>query len=234
MIMKQNILAGWISGLCSAVLFLISNTAFAGILMPINVGDVYTYNKYESTAPENHWSFYIEALEQVDVGTQEYIKIGTSNEHGTNDYDEALIRSTENAVYDVDGNIVFQTAPIGTTWSRPSYWDGLGSGVEVSKIISIESVTVPFGIFDNAYVHQVYFDPDDPLSSNTQYWYEYVVPDIGWVKQVDYTWTSNGPAISELTQITTVPTPSSILLYGTGLLFFSARRKRLPQRLSHS
>lgn len=63
--------------------------------------------------------------------------------------------------------MVFRTASIGTTWSLASSEDGLGSGIQNSEFVSIESVTVPYGSFATAFVHRSYFDPDNPALSNT-------------------------------------------------------------------
>lgn len=207
----------------TAILF-VSNTSFAGLLMPIGVNDLYIYDKYNSTNPQDKWTMYIQGLEQVDIGGIEYIKTDMINEDGAGSHDEDLSRSTETALYFKNGDILFQIAPIGTTWSYPSYYASLGSGNIVNEIVGIETVTVPYGTFDNTYVQQAYFDPDDPLLDNTPYWYEYIVPDIGWVKQVDY-WTP-GTAIVELKDITTVPIPVAMWMFISGMLSLTALAKR--------
>lgn len=193
------------------------NSALAALLVPFNVGDIYTYNKHDSAIPPNEWTVTRQALEYVDVGGQQYIKVGSWNTHGDGNYSEFLIRSTENAVYAEDGSLIDQIAPVGTTWGFSSSWDG-SSGTQINEIIAIESVTVPYGTFDTAYVHRAYFDPDDPSLPNTAYWYDYIVPGYGFVKQVDYTWSSNTPYTEELVQITSVPIPGAVWLIGSGLI----------------
>jgi hypothetical protein len=210
--MKKFLSSSRISKYVIATLLLISNTSFAGLYMPIGVNDLYIYDKHNSL---ESWVFTIQGLELVDVGGVDYLKIRSCNESGDGICDEVLMRSTENAVYSPDGSIGFQIAPIGTTWNTPKYHDDLGTGINVHEIIAIETVAVPYGTFNNAYVHQVYFNPDDPLLDNTPYWYDYIVPDVGWVKQVDY-W-SNPTEILELRDITTVPIPATILLFVSGL-----------------
>ena len=204
------------------------HSTFAALLMPLDVNDLYIYNKHDSAIPPNEWTVTIQGLEYVDVAGQQYVKAGSWNTHGDGNYDEFLFRSTETAVFTDDGSMVWQIAPIGTTWSFPSFRDSEGSGSTVNEIISIESVTVPYGTFDTAYVYQVYFDPDDPLLPNTAYWYDYVVPGVGFVKQIDYTWPTNVPYIQELVQITSVPIPAAVWLFGSGLigLIGIARRKK--------
>ena len=203
------------------------HSVLAALLMPLDVNDLYTYNKRDSAAPPTEWIMLIQGLNTVDIEGQQYVNASTWNSHGTGDYGEGLFRSTETAVYSDDGSMEWQIAPIGTTWSFPSFRDSEGSGSIVNEIISIESVTVPYGSFDNVYVQRVYFDPDNPSLPNTDYWYEYLVQGIGLVKQVDYTWSTNVPYITELAQISSVPIPAAAWLFGSGLigLIGLARRK---------
>ena len=141
----------------------------AALLMPLDVNDLYTYSKRDSAIPPTEWTMLIQGLERVDIGGEQYVNAATWNSHGTGDYGEDLFRSTETAVFTDDGSMVWQIAPIGTTWSFSSFRDGEGSGMTVNEIIAIESVTVPYGTFNNAYVQQVYFDPDDPSLPNTDF-----------------------------------------------------------------
>lgn len=201
--MKKHKLFKWNSMPVIALSLLFSNVGVAGLLMPIFENTTYTYIKHDSAIPQNEWIVQLQGLEQVDLSGQEFVKVAMSNEDGSGSYDEILMRSTENAVYSPDGSIGFQIAPIGTTWNTSKYHDGLGTGINVHEIIAIETVSVPYGTFDNAYVHQVYFDPDNPALSNTPYWYEYIVPNIGWVKQVDYWCSNDGPLVLELSEVTT-------------------------------
>lgn len=170
--------------------------------------------------------FLLQGMENVDIGGQQFIRVASWNEDGAGGYLEQVVRSTDNALYGADGSIIFQIAPIGTTWSNPEFHDGLGSGVSYHEIINIESVTVPYGTFSNAYVDRAYFDPDNPAFSNAPFWYEYVVPDVGWVKQVDYWASPNGPVTIELAQVSTVPIPSAFWMFGSGGLWMAALMKR--------
>ncbi len=116
--MKESRLYRWSSISIIALLLLIKNNAFAASLMPIGVNDLYIYDKHDSV---NSWAVYLWGIETVDMGGIEYINIAMLNEDGTGSYEEELGRSTENAMYFENGNIGFQIAPIGTTWSYPSY-----------------------------------------------------------------------------------------------------------------
>ncbi len=207
------------------------HSAFATLLFPLDVNVTYLYNKHNSANPPDEWTVSVQGLEYVDVAGQQYVKVGSWNTHGDDNYNEFLFKSTENAAYTADGAMAYQTASVGTTWSFSSFWDDI-PGKNVCKITAIESVTVPYGAFDNAYVHQVYFDPDDPLLPNTAYWYDYIVPGVGYVKQIDYTWSANAPYIEELVLVTNplpvpVPVPATAWMFGAGLigLIAVARRK---------
>ena len=189
------------------ILFMLApfHSVFAALLLPLDVNDLYISKKHDSANPANEWTTSTQGLDRVEIGGQQYVKAGTWNSHGDGNYDEFLFRSTETAVYGADGSMIWQIGPIGTTWSFSSYWaDTALSGSIVNEIISIESVTVPYGTFNNAYVTQAYFDFDDPS--------------VGSVKQIDYTWSTNGPAIEELVQISRVPNSASIWLLGSGLI----------------
>lgn len=228
--MKKGALFRWIS--IPAILF-ISNTSFAGLLMPIGVNDLYVYDVHQGT---DSWTSYIQGLEVVNIGGIDYTKIAEWEEHISGvkeDYEEELFRCTETVIYFENGEIGLQTAPIGTNWSYPSFKQGLGSGVIVNEIVSIETVTVLYGTFSNAYVQQAYFDPDNPLLDNTPFWYEYIVPDVGWVKQVDY-WSSP-TEILELRDITTVPIPAAMWMFISGIISLAtfAQSRRHDVYMTH-
>ena len=89
----------------------------------------------------------------------------------------------------------------------------------------MSAITVPYGVFDNAYVHQVYFDFDDPSLDNSAYWYDYLVPGVGYVKQVDYTWTTGAPVITELATVSSIPAPATAFLFVAGIIGLIGIRK---------
>ena len=84
------------------------HSVFAALLMPLDVNDLYAYNKRDSAVPPTEWTVTIQGLEYVDIGGQQYIKVGEWNSHGDGNYDESLFRSTETAVYGDDGSMWWQ------------------------------------------------------------------------------------------------------------------------------
>lgn len=222
-----------------AVLMGAPSIAEAASLFPSEVGVVYEYNKHDSAAPQNEWTVRMENLEQVTVGPHQYIKIGEWGYDGPGDYSEYLVRFTDTAAYAPDGSdesLVLQIGPVGTTWDFPHSL-GVDTGKTVKEIISIEPVTVPYGTFDDTYVLKNYFDFDDPLKDNSPFWYEYVVPGVGIVKEVDYNLLPGQlypPHIQELASlerpvVTPEPLSAVLLLVGGGALAFGGR-KRLSRR----
>jgi hypothetical protein len=218
-------------------LFLIAGApqlAEAAALFPSDVGVIHEYVRHDSGAPQNEWTVTLENLEQVTVGANQYIKLGEWGYDGPGDYSEYLIRFTDTAAYALDGSdesLVLQIGPVGTTWDFPHSL-GADTGKTVKEIISIEPVTVPYGTFDNAYVLKNYFDFDDPLKDNSPFWYEYVVPQVGIVKEVDYNLRPeqlNGPYVQELVRmeqpvVTPEPLSSVLFLAGGGALVWGRRR----------
>jgi len=116
--------------------------------------------------------------------------------------DLGYARSTEQAVYMYNPSgpedLVFQMASVGTEW-RYQMSDG---DYQVRKIYAIEPVMVPYGTFDTAYVHQNYtcVDPDDLTKGQSTYFYEWMVPGVGYVKGVN-DWGDNPLLTMELVDL---------------------------------
>jgi hypothetical protein len=99
---------------------------------------------------------------------------------------------------------VFQKAPVGTKWSVP-----LQQGTypyTVIEIVAIETVTVPYGTFDQAYKSRLYgcYDPDNLSLGKSPDWYNWIVPGIGWVRTESYR-DEYPPVIIELTGLAVAP-----------------------------
>ena len=174
------------------LLFLLTmaGTTFAGDLVwPLQVGQRYEYNKSDNSGAQ--WPVYIEVTSQITYNSLDYFEIKVWNY----DNDGAIedigdFRSTETAWYryNPNGNDYedFRKAPVGTTWS---YFEPGASGMNYifMEIIAVEPVTVPYGTFNTAYVTRkcLCVSPDGS-GARSPYWYNWIVPGVGYVKEVDY------------------------------------------------
>ncbi|MBU1054065.1 MAG: VPLPA-CTERM sorting domain-containing protein [Proteobacteria bacterium] len=203
--MKKNFLL-----LSGAILIFIGslNNAQAALLWDLNAGEVRTYTGSDSIG--NTWNQTLTVLGTITIGAHDYFQIDQYNYHDEGDHTEWLIRSTENQVLVPDGaggeQILFQLAPVGTTWS---FFD------ELHEIIGTEFVTIPYGggTTVEAYVYRL------SEISGSPYWYEYVIPGLGQVQEVDWYVDSNAPYIEQLDDIShaPVPIPGAAWLLGSGL-----------------
>lgn len=199
----------------------ISNTGFAGDFWPMQVGNWYEFDKHDSANPPNEWTVRMEVLNTVTIGAHDYFLLGEWN-YNIGEYNEIPLRFTDTAAYYYNGTndtLVWQAAAVGTTWSVPEE-----DGQNIREIISIETVTVPYGTFDNAYVFQNYTDYDDPTRPNSGYWYEYVVPGVGMVKEVDAWNSDDNTTVAELARVGVAPEPVSSTLFLIGGATLGFRR----------
>jgi hypothetical protein len=117
--------------------------------------------------------------------------------------DYGLLRSTIDEIYDGNERLEYKKAPVGTKWSiykpKDIYY------YKFIEVVGIESVTVPFGTFSEAYKFKKYMqvDVNDANQGQSPYWYEWMVPGVGLVKKEDYR-VDDAPVIQELTGITTI------------------------------
>ena len=177
-------------------------TTFAEPLFPLHVGLRWEYNRSDSIGTE--WTVYMEVDHQTIFNSQTYIHLqrwNYENDGALEDMD--YFRSTEQAVYWYNPSgpdyVVHQAAPVETKWHYP-----LGGGDPdyiVREIVAIEAVMVPYGTFDTAYKQRVFtcLDPVTLEGKSTD-WYEWVVPGVGFVKQVN-DWVDNPPATMELVDV---------------------------------
>lgn len=177
-------------------------TTFAEPLFPLHVGLRWEFNRQDNIG--NEWTVYMEVDYQQTFDSLTYFhlqRLNYENDGALEDMD--YFRSTEQAVYWYNPSgpdyVVHQAAPVGTKWHYP-----LGDGDPdylVREIIAIEPVTVPYGTFDTAYKQRVYtcLNPDTLEGKSTD-WYEWAVPGVGFVKQVN-DWVDNPPATMELVDV---------------------------------
>jgi len=194
--------------------------ANAALLMPAQVGQRFDYLRTDSTGYS--WTVEATVLDEVVRGSETYFQWRVWNYEDDGQLEDHYFRSTEFKLY-VWGaaaeEVHFQIdVPVGTTWSI---------GDNEYERMENESVNVPYfgqGTYYDAYV----FRHHDAVSSSPYCW-TYLVPDIGFVKEVDY-WTSqNAPKIQELTNISIIPIPGAVWLLGSGLIGLAALRKKLKK-----
>jgi hypothetical protein len=174
--------------ICALTFLFIPDFSVAGkLLFPLTTGQKMISIRSDNTG--NSWSVTGEVAEEVTLGSKSYFRLVIRNYNNEAEYDEIYFRSTEKEVYFYEGTkefLAFQVAPVGTKWV---------TGDTVREITAIEAVTVPYGGPYQAYVHR-----NHKPSKNSPYWYTYIVPGVGMVKEVDF-YTSNAPAISELVNV---------------------------------
>ena len=145
-------------------------------------------DKHDLSSPQRQWTVRAEILEKVTIGGQEYFRFRVKD-YMPGETSEFLFRITDSAVYRYDGETEvteFLAAPVGTTFSYYKAGPEGEQGRIVKEIVGIEPVTVPYGTFQTAYVHQARRVPDDPSRPPSPPWYEWYVPGMLLVKEVDY------------------------------------------------
>ena len=183
-------------------------------LWPLQVGDQFVFEKNDSLS--NQWNFTQEIVEQDTLEGKNYFKITKTNQNNDGRIvDAGYFRSTSTEIYRYNSAgpdyLEYQKAPVGTKWSfyeeRPS-----GFNYKVIEIVAIETITVPYDEFQDAYKHRRFraVDPDDLSLGKSPDWYEWVVPGVGmWVMEEDY-WVDNPPEWSKLTDIQVIPRPEAL------------------------
>lgn len=188
-----------------AAFFCINGNLFASQFFPMSVGQKYIYQ--QSDPLNNTWTVQLIVNGQAVFNSLDYFHLQNFNYYNESTWaDFGHFRATENQfyAYNPDGNeyLMFQKGPIGTKWTiyQP---DDEEYDYDVTEIVSIEPVTVPYGTFSQAYKYRNYecVDPNNLSLGQSPYWYEWIVPGVGLVKEEDY-WTDGpAPVIQELTEI---------------------------------
>jgi hypothetical protein len=220
-----------------SLILLTSSKAYAQTqLMPLEVGKLYEYIEHDSDSPINYWTKQIEVLNTVNIGSLEYSNVKVSD-GSTGMFNYLLFRSTEDTAYfygDGTERPLWRMADIGTNWC---YLDPDGIGTACAEIVSHDTLaweagssalTVPYDTYawNDVYIHKKYYG-----THNTEgiFWYEYIVPGVGVVKDYNYEADVNPPHIMELTNVSVVPEPisSTLFIVGGATLGFRRFRKKL-------
>ncbi len=185
-------------------------TTFAEPLFPFQVGQQYEYKRWDSADPVNEWTVLYKITSQETINSLDYFQLQVWNYDNDGEYEDVgYLRSTETALYgynpDGDDYLEFQTAPEETKWIFEQ--EEHEFNYKVIEIVAIEQVTVPYGTFTPAYKHRKYqcANPDGS-GDRSPYWYEWIVPGEGIVKQFDYYMKvgEQGPMTMELIDVTSV------------------------------
>lgn len=166
------------------------------------VGRQYEYRRSDGTG--DMWTVLFEVKDRVTFGVFDYFHIPVSNYGNDSAVYDFYFRVTEEALYSYNPSgpdyLQHREAPVGTKWS---HYQADDMPHIVTEITAIEAVTVPYGTFDKAYVHRKFrcVDPNDLSKGRSPYWYNWVVPGVGYVKELDY-WNDYAPAVMELVSIT--------------------------------
>jgi len=168
------------------------------LLWPLEVGEVRQYSRTDVTGAS--WDVTLDVLETVVFHSNTYYHLLESN-YRPGEVEHMYFRLTASTIYtwDVEGateTIGFRLGRAGEMWVI---------GDEQAEILGTESVTVPYGGPYNAIVFRM-----KDIAEDSPYWFEYIVPGLGLVKEVDY-WTDDPPRIMSLVSIlaaTETPTPT--------------------------
>jgi hypothetical protein len=164
------------------LLVCLASAVQAAQLWPLKTGAWWEMDKSDYAG--NNWTVRIDVHEEVTLDGKKYFRVVEQNYdpfsgYPDDVYGEFYIRSTNTEVYAWNGEgagetLAFKTGSVNDSWT----YDG---GTKEKKIVAIEPVTIPYGGTFTAYVYKHYklINPDN-------YDLEWVVPDLGWVKEEDH------------------------------------------------
>ena len=174
------------------LLAMVGTTFAEPSLFPVHVGLRWEFNRSDGIG--NEWTVRFEINHQKTINSSIYFQLQRWNyENDGVSTDLGYVRLTDQAVYSYnpsgsgpeDDYLTWQKESVGTEWISYKA-DPHGFNYEIREITAIEPVTVPYGTFGEAYVHSNYscVDPDELSEGQSSYRYDWVVPSVGWVKEV--------------------------------------------------
>ena len=207
---KADTRANVIMCLLMLVFLLVSDSiVIAEPLMPLYENQAFTFHRRDAIDSVG-WSWLMATMgPKVTLGSHDYFDTQSLNYNNDSKFvDGGYLRSTEQAVYIYnptgDDRVWFQKQPVGAKWSFPHEYKAYH--YEVHEVVGMESVTVPYATFDQAYKYRVYYcyDPGNLGLGKSPDSYEWVVPGIGVVREEDYD-ADYPPVVQELTGMSMAP-----------------------------
>jgi hypothetical protein len=164
----------------------------------MHVGEWMEFQMQDSAFPVNNiWTARMEVIATETFNGKTYFHVQLTNYENNGVVTGIYIRMEADKMYRYNGSgedIVLQIGPVGTAWS---YQLSDGS-VRQYRIVSIGSVSTPYGSYPTAYSILSY--TEDAYGNRFPAVYDYVVPGIGVVGGLDFS-TSNAPARHVLTKL---------------------------------
>lgn len=164
-------------------------------LWPLQVGQWYEYQRSDSAG--NVWTVRWDVVKEVTLDSQDYFHIHEVGYSERSPEDDFYIRSTDDAIYFYTGAgeaLLFITSrPEGYSWTIPEHGEQ-----DIATYVGTEIVEVPYGGPYTAYVYEMSSDTDNDGIPDSPSWFEYFVPGIGIVKEIDYYTETNPPKVLEL------------------------------------
>jgi hypothetical protein len=172
-------------------------------LWPLQVGQWYEYQRSDSAG--NVWTVRLDVVEEVTLDSQDYFHIHQIGYGEGRPEDDFYIRSTDDAIYSYwsytgAGEVLsfITSQPEGYSWTTPGSKPGRQ---DIRTYVGTEKVEVPYGGPYTAYVYEISWDTNNDGIADSPSWFEYLVPGIGIVKEIDYNTETNPPKVQELVRM---------------------------------
>jgi hypothetical protein len=196
--------------LCTVIIGLLTTVSVASqcyaLLWPCNVGNEYTYDVTDSIDSTWEMHMLVSGTASINANGNEYCAMDMIGYEQFDSPTINLLRSTDNEVYAYDGfgneHLAFIDGLVGTKWT----FQGVHCDTKERELEAIESVIVPAGKIDGCLEFANRCLSDNPPTLYTREW---IKPDFGLVKEIDYYGGENPPRVKELASCNGGDVPSS-------------------------
>lgn len=197
-------------------LSLFCQNSSAESVMPMDAG--WVFNFILSKSNETSWSSTLSIIGEQEIEGKSYFLVDCYNYDNSSDHANFYISSSDTDIWmntDGTGYLLFSlNSSVGDIYNSAR-----DTFARYTGIFSINSPLL--GNVDAYVVEQTKntnLDGSANFSNTNLNWYEYIVPGVGIVMEID-NWTDWAPKIEQLVGITKpVPVPASVLLLGIGLI----------------